>query len=146
MALAVAEAHVELLLVVISLFALTLTVFVRSARRLLHLMLAANSAPQTLGDVVPQLREGARRTRGAVALTGGGAACAQVGSRWAAVAHHGHPRVRVRVREGARRRGDGAHGQQHQREERCHEYLEGRQRNTVSPEEQQARNTPGAGE
>lgn len=55
--LAVAEAHVVLLLVVVSLFTLALTVAVRAARHLLHLVLAAHSAAQALGDVVPQLRE-----------------------------------------------------------------------------------------
>ena len=121
--LAVSEAHVVLLPVVVSLFALTPTVAVRGARRLHHLLLAAHPAAQTLPDVVPQLREGARRTRRALALARRRAARPQEGPGGAAVTHHRGAGERVRVLEGQRRCGHtvnqgGAQREQHHREKR----------------------------
>lgn len=104
-ALAVAEAHVVLPLVVISQPALALAVAVRRARLLQHLVVVAHPAAEALADVIPQLREGARRTRRAVALLRRRAARAQVGPRRAAIALQRRARHRVGVFEGEGRRG-----------------------------------------
>lgn len=112
--LAVEEAHVVILLVVISLFTLALAVSLRAARRLLHLVLAARPAAQALADVVPQLRERPLRTRRALAFVRRRAACLHKGSRGAHITDHGHAGGPVRVSESPELRGDavnqnGAH-------------------------------------
>lgn len=130
---AVREAHVVLLLVVISLFTLALTVAVGGARRLLHLILSTNSAPQTFPNVVPQLGEGARGTRLALAPLRRRAARTEERARRTAVTLHGRAGDRVGVREGVRSsRGHIVHqsraqSQQQDREER-ERHLEGRRK------------------
>lgn len=101
-----ADAHVVVLLVVVSLFTLTLAVAVRGARRLLHLVVTAHAAAQTLPDVVPQLRERALRTRRALGLLRRRAGRAHEGTRRAAVALQRVAGDLVRVPEGEERRGD----------------------------------------
>lgn len=121
--LAVSETHVVLLLVVVSLRALTLTVAVGRARRLHHLVLPAHPAAQTLPDVVPQLRERPGGARCALALARRRAAGPQEGPGGAAVTHHRAAGDRVRVLEGQQRCGhtvhrSGAQREQHQREKK----------------------------
>ena len=99
-----ADAHV--VLIVVSLFTLTLAVSVRGAHRLLHLVVAANAAAQTLPDVVPQLRERARRTRRAPGLLRRRAGRAHEGAGRASVALQRAAGDRVRDPEGEERRGD----------------------------------------
>lgn len=124
---AVADAHVVLRLVVISLFALAVAVAVRGARPLHHLVLAAHIAAEALADVVPQLREGARGTRRALALLRRRAACAQVGARRAAVALQRRARHPVGVFEGEGRRGDAVNPSGAQRQQQHHRREEGKQ-------------------
>lgn len=72
--LAVADAHVVVLIVVVARFALALAVAVGRARRLYHHVVAADSTSQAFTDVVPQGGEGTGRTRFALALVRRGAA------------------------------------------------------------------------
>lgn len=102
---AVALAHLVQPFVVKSLFALALTVAVRGARCLHHLVLATHPAAEALPDVVPQLREGTLGTRRAHALLGRRAAREQVRTRGAAVALQLGARLRVSVFERAGLRG-----------------------------------------
>lgn len=81
------EAHVVALPVVEALLALARAVGVGGARGLHHLVVSARAAAQTLGDIVPQLRERASGTRHALALARGRAALTQVRPGGAAVAH-----------------------------------------------------------
>lgn len=98
--LAVPAAHVVLLLVVVSLHALALAVFVRAALRLHHLVVGARPAAEAPADVVPDLREGAGQTRRAHAVLRLRAGFEQEGPGAAAAALHLLAGGRVCVYEG----------------------------------------------
>lgn len=115
--LAVADARVVVLFEVVARLALALAVPGGRALALHHLVASAHGAAQALGDVVPHLRVGALRTRGAVALLRGRAASAHVAPRRTAVTRHGHAGRWVRVFEGEERRaGEQSHLRSHQEE------------------------------
>lgn len=103
--------HAGPVFVVVSLFALALTVALRRALGLLYHVPAADAAAEALPNVVPDLCEGAGRALLADAGTSRGAALMQEFPRGAGITDHRLPAHRVQVFEGLVRAWDRQHCQ-----------------------------------